>query len=296
MRLKLLILYIVNSMVCGFLFSATTLETKVRKTTTLTSEGLMPSSSDSKIIGSLEIRPSYRSNLGEFHSEDSLFLGYQFNKTNNLVYKQEFNTNLYDPKLAATTSGLNGYLFDGYFRGRSNNLYKADSFSMSYEARGYLPTWSVKRSAGLITAVRNYAKLKYQASPGVAFTCDVVPVVHLYQQAGSLTLKGPVANPIFESRESLGFEYQVSDNLKVLVPILISSSRYRAYDSRAINNNQWGHKLWVNPEVFYSVNSNLNLGLGYYTDNLIKNNNFTDTIFSEGFKFGTTQLILATSL
>jgi hypothetical protein len=35
---------------------------------------------NSKILGTFEVRPSYRSLVGEFHSEDSATLGYQFDK------------------------------------------------------------------------------------------------------------------------------------------------------------------------------------------------------------------------
>ena len=76
---------------------------------------------DSRVLGAVEVRPSYKSNQGEFHSEDSAWLGYQFNKNNSTVYKQEFNTNIYDPKLPAVNSGMNAYLADGYLKEKVNN-------------------------------------------------------------------------------------------------------------------------------------------------------------------------------
>lgn len=75
----------------------------------------------SKVLGAFEIRPSYKSMMGEFHSEDSAILGYQFSPNLSATYKQEFNTNVYDPQLTETQSGLNAYLVDGYFKERAGN-------------------------------------------------------------------------------------------------------------------------------------------------------------------------------
>lgn len=259
-------------------------------------QNITSSGNETKLLGSAEIRPSYKSQMGEFHSEDSVFLGYQFNRDNSVVYKQEFNTNIYDPKLASAQSGLNGYLVDGYLKEKVNNIYSSGNLSLGYEGRQYLPTWTAKRDAGMITALRNYAKLKYQASSNLALTFEEVPVVHVYQQAGSMTSKGPVANPIFENRASVGFEYSFSDKLKLIAPVLLSDVRTRSYSVNAANDSKWLHKVWVNPEVYYSVNSNVVVGMGYYSENLIKNNNFMDSAVGAGFEQGTTQLIFSTNL
>ena len=42
-------------------------------------------SSELKPLGNVELRPSYKSLSGEFHSEDSAFLGVQFNNNNSIV-------------------------------------------------------------------------------------------------------------------------------------------------------------------------------------------------------------------
>ena len=253
------------------------------------------SPSASSVLGAVEVRPSYKSLVGEFHSEDSALLGYQFNKNNSVVYKQEFNTNLYDPSLSANRSGLNAYLFEGYLKEKINNIYQNGNLSVSYEGRQYLPTWSVKRDAGMLTALRNYAKVKYQMTSALALTAEEVPVIHLYKQAGTINAKGPAANPFFENRASVGVDYAFSDALKLSVPLLISSVRTRSYDSSAANNDRWGHKIWVNPEIYYSVNSNVVVGLGYYSDSLVKNN-LSDTAIGDGLNQGTTQFIFSTNL
>jgi len=262
----------------------------------LNRESLKKNSFEFKPLGNLEIRPSYKSLSGEFHSEDSAFLGVQLNSNDSIVYKQEFNTNIYDPKLNEAQNGLNAFLTDGYLKEKLNNLYSNGNFSLSYEGRQYVPTWSVRKQAGLITAVRNYAKLKYQASPSLLLTFEEVPVLHVYQQSGSVTSKGPVANPIFENRASVGFEYTFSDRLKLSVPLLLSDVRTRSYDPSALNNSRWLHKVWVNPEIFYTVSSNIMLGMGFYSENLIKNNDFTDSALGAGVEQGTTQFIFSTSL
>jgi hypothetical protein len=259
------------------------------------SQAALNAPSNSSILGSLEVRPSYKSIVGEFHSEDSAVLGYQFNKNNSLVYKQEFNTNLYDPSLPESKSGINAYLFEGYLKAKANNVYQNGDLSLSYEGRQYFPTWSVKRDAGMLTALRNYAKVKYQLTSAVALTAEEVPVIHLYNQAGSMGAKGPNANPFFENRASIGLDYAFSDKLKLSIPLLVSSVRTRAYDNLAANNDKWGHKVWVNPEIYYSVNSNVVVGMGYYSDNLVRSN-FSDTAIGDGLNQGTTQFIFSTNL
>jgi len=250
----------------------------------------------SKILGAFEIRPSYKSMMGEFHSEDSAALGYQFSRNLSATYKQEFNTNVYDPQLTEIQSGLNAYLVDGYFKEKVNSIVSNGNFSFSYEGRQYLPTWANKRNAGMITAIRNYAKFKYQPNPSLALTIEEIPVLHVYANAGSITKKGPVANPLFENRSSVGLEYAFSDNLKLIVPVLLSDVKTRAYSSEAVNNSRWVHKLWINPEVYYTLNPNVTVGMGYYSENLLKNGDFAETALGLGFEQGTTQLIFAANL
>lgn len=278
MRLAFLMFCVLNSIICMNMAQAA-----------------LNAASDSSILGLLEVRPSYKSLVGEFHSEDSAVLGYQFNKDCSVVYKQEFNTNLYDPSLPQSKSGLNAYLFEGYLKAKANNVYQAGNLYLSYEARQYFPTWSLKRDAGMLTALRNYAKVKYQLTSAVALTAEEVPVIHFYKQAGAIGAKGPAANPFFENRASVGFDYAFSDKVKLNLPLLVSSVRTRAYDKLAANNDSWNHKIWVNPEIFYSVNSNVVVGMGYYSDSLVKSN-FSDTAIGDGFNQGTTQFIFSTNL
>ena len=251
---------------------------------------------DARVLGSVEVRPSYKSMLGEFHSEDSAVLGYQFTRDTSATYKQDFNTNVYDPHLIESQSGLNAYLVDGYFKEKITNLINIGSFSLGYEGRQYLPTWALRRQAGMLTAIRNYLKIKYQATSRLILTFEETPVVHLYDQPGSITRKGPLANPIFENRSSVGAEYAFSDRLKLILPVMLSDVRNREYDSAAVNNSKWSHKLWVNPELYYTVNPNVTVGMGYYSDNLLKNGDFAETALGEGLEQGTTQLIFSANL
>jgi hypothetical protein len=49
------------------------------------------SPSESSVLGAVEVRPSYKSLVGEFHSEDSALLGYQFNKNNSEAFNNVIN-------------------------------------------------------------------------------------------------------------------------------------------------------------------------------------------------------------
>jgi len=289
-------LFLVFLLISSVVFSATgPAPYETDQSVNKTQFGSSTTSNKSKILGNFEARPSYRMLVGEFHSEDSATLGYQFDQKNSVVYKQDFNTNIYEPKSAAV-SGLNASLADGYLKEKFNDLYNDGKLSLSYEGRQYLPTSTVRRDAGMVTALRNYVKLKYQATSNFALSFEEVPVIHIYSSAGTITGKGPLANPVFENRASVGLEYVFSDKIKFMCPFLVSDLRTRGYSSLAENNEKWLHRIWINPEVYYTVNSNVIVGLGFYSENLIQNNNFTDMIVDRGIEQGTVQFIVSTSL
>src|SRR5688572_30145584 len=87
-------------------------------TTSVTTVTTTPS--DAKIMGGVELRPSWRSLTGEVYSEDYAQLGYQFDKNTQVFYRQQFNTNLYNP--GSTVSGLDPSMQDGSLRAKVNDI------------------------------------------------------------------------------------------------------------------------------------------------------------------------------
>ena len=210
------------------------------------------------------------------------------------MYKQEFNSNIYDP---GKNSGLGLYAYDGYFKGYTGDLWKSDSLPLTfgYEGRLYLPTYSSRRDAGMITFVRNYLRLTYKFSNSFNVVLDEIPVLHIYNQAGSVTSSGATANPFFEDKIELTPNYNITQTVRLSIPIKYSATRYSTYLAGSKFNNGWGHYLYVWPEINWAFAPNMRVGLAYYSDNMVAPD-FSKTTFSDGFKLGTTQMIFAASL
>lgn len=249
---------------------------------------------DERIIGGVELRPSWTSAVGEVHSENWVQLGYQFTRATQVFYRQEFNTNVYNP--GASAQGLGLFATEGSVRLKVKDFYKPSAAAgLSYELRTYLPTLSTKRDAGMITSVRNQLKATQNLGSAFSVSLEEIPILHVYDRPGIVGKKGAEANPVFENRVYLTAEVKPMTNLKLAVPLILNNVRYRAFQEGAKNNNGWGHKLWVYPELTYTVTPNTMLGLGYYSDNLVLAD-FGGTNIGTGLEKGITQLILNASL
>jgi hypothetical protein len=248
-----------------------------------------------KVIGVVELRPSWRSRDGEFHSENSLELGYRFAAQFQFGYRQHFHTNLYNPNQRGS-EGLGLESEDGFFRGKLEDIWRAtDSLSLSYEGRVYLPTQAKKREAGLVSSLRNYFRFRQRLSDTVSMSLELVPILHAYSKAGTTTTKGSAANPFFEHRTYLSAYIRFTKRLNLYFPLIIHNTRFSEFHPEANFHNSWGHKVKIWPELTYAVTSNTNLGLAYYSDNLIASD-FSATDIRNGLEKGITQVIVRTSL
>ena len=237
-------------------------------------------------IATLDLRPSWTTNTGEFHTENYVEVGYQFDPKTTLLYEQDFFTNLYDP---VGSGGLGLLALDGFFRLKRSRLWvdKERAFSLGYEARVLLPTRAKFRNAGMITHFRNYLKLGVGLSKTVTMTLMEIPIFLFYNRAGS----GNEANPSYENR--LYFITDVTlwnGKITVSLPILFHSTRYRDYQLGAKNNATWSHFLWFYPEALYSLTPNSAVGLSFYTDNLAKAD-LSGLTLGDGFAAGVFQLV-----
>jgi len=261
---------------------------------TLTGTGAQPVPSEEKVIAAMELRPSWTSRIGEVHSEDYAQLGYQFSKTFQLFYRQEFTTNLFNP--GASASGLGLYAYDGTLRARVNDFYKPSaSSSVSYEGRVWMPTYSVRRDAGMIVALRNAARIKQSLTSTVSVSLEEIAVGHVFSRSGNVGKNGPEANPWYENRVYLTFEVKPTQSLKFSLPFILTSIKYRDFQAGAKNNDSWGHKVWLYPELTYAIDKHVSVGLAYYSDNLVLAN-FGGTTINAGLEKGITQVILNATL
>jgi hypothetical protein len=297
--------------------ASTTETTETTTTTTTTSPAdtsVSPSvtetvtipSTESKVTATFEVRPTWtiqqgtnpgggNSLKGKVGTENQAELGYQFNRNTIVTYRQEVNTNIYDPNAGADASGLNPVAQDGFLRGRFENLVQTDTgLSLGYEPRLYVPTDPAKRAAGMVGALRNYVKLKQNLSDTVDLSLYEVPILHLYNTAGDQTNNS--ANPTWENRMYLILDVAFLDGkLNFSLPLMLNTTRTRDFSVGALNNNATFWKLWAYPELTYDFTSTFTAGVAFYTDNLI-GDNFRWADFGKGIEKGAAQIILRASL
>jgi hypothetical protein len=186
---------------------------------------------------------------------------------------------------------LNPTLDDSHVKAKFDNLATTDfGLSFSYEPRVYFATNSAKRDKGMITVVRNYLKFKQAIAPGMSITLSEIPIVHVYDSAG--TAAG--ANPTLENRVYLEYDYDFG-NFSFSFPIMLNSTKYRDFQVGAVNNNQTNHLLWIWPELDYNVSKNFTVGIAFRSDNLAQPDLKALTLKS-GFENGVAQAMAKVSL
>lgn len=227
-----------------------------------------PGQSTSKLVGMIDMRPSWTMNLGEFHNEGVVEVGWQFNPNLILSSWVEFTTNILNNRAPLEEQGLNPTLGATIVRTRVNHLYDnaAKDFWISYENRTYLPTATASRDRGMIAVSRNYLKLNKKVSNSVTLMLYDILIPQIYARAGS----GKSANPAFENRVYAMVSWDITSRLNFLVPIMFHQTKYRDFAAGAANNDAWTFTLWTYPELDWALTDNFTIGLSYYSDNLIK--------------------------
>jgi len=248
-----------------------------------------PTDAEQKLIGVLELRPSWETANGKNFGDNSAELGYQFRKNIGVTYKQEFTNNIYDP---TTSPGFDLRASDGYFVGYLDDVWTSGSWAFSYEPRVYLPTLREKREAGFQTAIFNQLKFGNHLSEAAYIELSAAPIVHAYSQAGFEGEDGPEASPIFENQWQLLTEVTFFDGKLLLsVPIKLDQKRHGDFAAGAKFNDGWSHKLWMHPELTYQVLDNIAIGTAFMSENFIRDD-FSAFRIGEGFSEGTAQIIL----
>lgn len=274
-----------------FTFAALGVETPASSTAVVA-----PVSKPAKWIAGIEIRPSFVIPGDEYNTQNYAQMGYQLGSGAQFVFRQEFRTNLYNPKLAPGGDGMHLSTDDAFFRARVNDVYAlTGSLSLNYEGRLYLPTNAQKRDAGMITAMRNYARFRAKLSPTLSLFVEEIPILHAYSQPGAIVRGKAEANPIVENRVVLAAEWVFASQWKLFFPLTMRSTRYRDYAPKAKHNDAWAHKLYFWPEVVYALSPTLSLGAAFMTESLVKAD-FSDLNFAESLKRGTAQIILSAQL
>lgn len=249
---------------------------------------------DSKVLAAVDIRPTASlKGQDSFRFENWAQLGYAFSPVFQVVYHQDFWMNLYNSQLAGGADGLGLIAQDGYFDWFRDRVFQSQdkTLTLSYEGRLYVPTFSSRREAGMITAFRNYLILGKKLNDVVSVTLVEAPIVHAYSQSAH----NGKANPLVENRVTLEVAFNLTSKLNFSLPMAWSATKMRRAPGQ-INSDSIQNFVWINPELSYAVDANYALGVGYYdTTSLIKSD-FSAFQVGEGLEDGVVQCFLRASL
>lgn len=270
--------------VSSALFAATATTTTTSASTTQAPVATSATEAGS-IIGEFEIRPSWGSKVGEVHTENTVSLGYKFNKNLLLDYTQYFNNNLSNPN--ETVGALKTSGEDSMIRLKASEVLKSDNTTVGVQTRVLPPTESTKRDAGMLVVWRNQATVAQKLNNTVSVDFTAAPMLHAYNRAGHLDS----ANPWFQQRFVLNTDVTITDKLTFSVPVILDATRTRDYSAAAANNNRWNYVLWAWPELDYQLTSNLKIGTAWYSDNFLVDDASAFTL-SNGFEKGVFQVLV----
>jgi hypothetical protein len=251
-------------------------------------ESVTAASDDSRWYGFFELRPSYTSLNGEWHTENTAEAGYYFTKKARLYYTQWFNSNIYNP--LDETKGLDVYADDGLFRAKINDFLVSGDTSLSWQGRLYMPTKKTKRDAGYITGLRNYLVLTEKMSQDLSVDFSVAPTLYAYDRASF----NNEANPFFLQQVSLNADYKFTEDLVLSLPLVYEGTRFRSA-AGAKNDGQWGHFLYTWPELNYTINTTHTVGVSYYSGNFVTDDASAFQI-TKGLETGVYQAVWAVNL
>lgn len=241
---------------------------------------------DAKVFGNLEIRPQWDTLKGSFNSENWAELGLDFKKWK-LSYSQDIDT-----QSTLDSSPSAPIIQDGHIKLKVPNAWTNGDTSFTEEFRAYLPTNTERRDAGMVTMFRNYFTLSQTFSKYVSFAFTEAPIIHVYSDSGVTTTKGAAANPIFENRAILEFDFNLSKTVSFAMPLHFYTTKYRDYMVTAKQNASWEPSLFIWPELRWAINPNFTLGTAYRTNSFF-NVDETGTVPGDGG--GVFQAIMAVS-
>jgi len=259
-----------------------------------------------KVIAFFEVRPSYTHLIGEFHTEDTLELGYQPNAERKFTYVQYFNTNMYNPATKGNWgSGLGFSMQDGYLRSKLNNLWVSNNKKTNFgiQTRTYLPTLAVSGplpsnyDRGMVVSQRVYFRLQHNFNDFISVDASYAPTLFLFKQAGFAYTDGSGyrANPLFENMVILNMDLHLTQNLLFSFPLILQHTYHRPYAAGAARNNTWFANFWIWPELDWDINPNTTLGLAFYSDNFVLAD-LSGTRADNAFRLGVFQAIMNVKL
>lgn len=248
----------------------------------------------SPLIANLDIRPTASfKGQDSFRFENSFDVGYQLSPQSLVLYHQDYWMNLYNSQLVGGADGLGLIAQDGFFDWTYDNFFKNadESLTLSYEGRLYLPTFSNRRAAGMLTALRNYVILGTKLTSSVRLNFIEAAILHAYNRPAH---QGQ-ANPFLENRVTVQLVWNMSEKWQLSFPVAWSVTRMRTAEGAQFSNINKNF-AWVNPELRYALTPNYRIGLGYYDTTSLIRSDFSAFQIGEGLEDGVAQVFLQASL
>jgi hypothetical protein len=251
-----------------------------------------------KPLLAVTLRPTWYQSEPTFEMQNTVELGIKFNSKFALSYVQDFSTNVSKTGDLAQAGDFTPVWYDGFLRLNFSKVSESDDklFSYSDQVRVYFPTNDEKRDAGMLTILRNYFVFDRTISKSLNFTFYEVPILHIYDRAGSTNAAGkPVANPILENRIILEPSVKLSSSVTLGLPLNFTVVKFRDFQEKAEKNAEWVPSLTFSPWIEWQISDPLLLGF-YYETASVADKTDGGLVWTDGQKSGYYQAYLRIGL
>lgn len=243
-----------------------------------------------KITGMFYTATQYAPTSGDLDAWNLARLGVQFTQNFNLSYNQIL-LNDYRTRL---NSGFNFRLDDAYVRAKWNEILSLSSPDLKFglEQRYYIPTSTTSSEKTMVGGLRNRLLTQIKVNDTFSLGLEESPVVYWYRDVRT----GKGINEIFRNYFVVTPTLTaMKGKLNFFFPLYVQNSLHRESFGGAGNRGPWKHQVFLWPEVTYSVNDTLELGLTAVTGNLFSDD-LVQTTFSSAFKDVLTALEVTLSI
>ncbi|NBV50034.1 hypothetical protein EBR78_02300 [bacterium] len=217
------------------------------------------------LTGIFEVRPTLATRKGSLGTENFYEISWWLKPDKRLSFGENFFTAPAPNKSQSVSMG------DGFLRYQARDVKKNEvtGMTVSVDVRANLPLSQASRDAGMITALRSTVLIAMPITTSVRFEFRNTPILYFFKAAGHESSAGPVAHPVVENRTSLGPVINLSQSVVLMAPLNFSLMKYRKYRPGASHEGELQPDLSFSPEVDWTINPNLYLGLAFRTESLM---------------------------
>jgi len=217
------------------------------------------------LTGIFEVRPTLATRKGNLSTENFYEVSWWLKSDKRLSFGESFFTAPGPNKSHSVSMG------DGFLRYQARDVKKDEvtGMTVSVDVRANLPLSQASRDAGMLTALRSTVLIMMPITENVRFEFRNTPILYLFKAAGHESSSGPVAHPVAENRTSLGPVINLSQSVVLMAPLNFSLMKYRHYRPGASHEGELQPDLSFSPEVDWTVNPNLYLGVAFRTEGLM---------------------------